>query len=165
MVDDAAALRGSGGDKNLRWGGFALGFSLGGFFDGILLHQILQWHHLLSGLDQEGRDIRFLILTDGLFHALMYVITAIGLWFLWRARSSLAGTTVGDRLIAHALIGFGSWHVIDAFLSHWILGLHRIRMDVANPLVWDLIWLFVFGGLSLLAGMALRRNHQNGICC
>lgn len=30
-----------------RWGA-ALGFALGGFFDGILLHQILQWHHLLS---------------------------------------------------------------------------------------------------------------------
>src|SRR5687768_8252330 len=30
-----------------RWGA-VLGFALGGFFDGILLHQILQWHHLLS---------------------------------------------------------------------------------------------------------------------
>src|SRR5690606_18965301 len=30
-----------------RWG-TVLGFALGGFFDGILLHQILQWHHLLS---------------------------------------------------------------------------------------------------------------------
>lgn len=25
-----------------------LGFALSGFFDGVLLHQILQWHHLLS---------------------------------------------------------------------------------------------------------------------
>ena len=31
----------------MRWSGL-LGFALGGFFDGILLHQILQWHHLLS---------------------------------------------------------------------------------------------------------------------
>ncbi|MDR6821049.1 putative membrane protein [Neorhizobium sp. 2083] len=157
MVDDAAAQSGSGGDKNLRWGGIALGFSLGGFFDGILLHQILQWHHLLSGLDQEGRDIRFLIMTDGLFHAFMYVVAAIGLWLLWRAREFLASAVMGDRLFADALLGFGGWHIIDAFLSHWTLDLHRIRMDVANPVVWDLIWLMLFGVIPLLAGMALRR--------
>jgi uncharacterized membrane protein len=30
-----------------------LGFAFGGFFDGILLHQVLQWHHLLSGIGPE----------------------------------------------------------------------------------------------------------------
>ena len=36
-----------------------LGFALGGFIDGILLHQVLQWHHLLSLVEGEGlRDIR-----------------------------------------------------------------------------------------------------------
>jgi hypothetical protein len=28
--------------------GILLGIGLGGFVDGIVLHQILQWHHLLS---------------------------------------------------------------------------------------------------------------------
>ena len=28
--------------------GLLLGIGLGGFVDGIVLHQILQWHHLLS---------------------------------------------------------------------------------------------------------------------
>ena len=32
----------------LALAGGVLGFSLGGFFDGILLHQVLQWHHLFS---------------------------------------------------------------------------------------------------------------------
>jgi uncharacterized membrane protein len=36
--------------RRIAWGGFWLGFALGGFFDGIILHQILQWHHLLSGV-------------------------------------------------------------------------------------------------------------------
>lgn len=34
--------------RPLAWAGGCIGFSLGGFFDGILLHQVLQWHHLLS---------------------------------------------------------------------------------------------------------------------
>jgi uncharacterized membrane protein len=30
--------------------GIFLGLGLGGFVDGILLHQILQWHHMLSSV-------------------------------------------------------------------------------------------------------------------
>jgi uncharacterized membrane protein len=29
--------------------GFLMGIGLGGFIDGILLHQILQWDHMLTG--------------------------------------------------------------------------------------------------------------------
>src|SRR5690606_41087677 len=71
-------------DLRLEWAGYALGFGLGGFFDGILLHQVLQWHHLLSGVEQARQDIRVLILADGLFHVLMYVVAGMGLWLLWR---------------------------------------------------------------------------------
>ncbi|MFN4099033.1 MAG: DUF2243 domain-containing protein, partial [Pararhodobacter sp.] len=54
----------------LRHGSFWLGFALGGFFDGIVLHQVLQWHHLLSGYapSDTATDLRFQILADGLFH-------------------------------------------------------------------------------------------------
>jgi len=34
--------------RSLLWAGLVLGFALGGFLDGILLHQLLQWHHFLS---------------------------------------------------------------------------------------------------------------------
>jgi uncharacterized membrane protein len=62
----AAALRGNlatravfGGmdhatpTSSLRWT-IVLGFGLGGFFDGIILHQVLQWHHLLSLWNETG---------------------------------------------------------------------------------------------------------------
>jgi len=65
------------GTASLRWPGLMLGLAFGGFFDGIVLHQILQWHHLLSGLSG-GRfaDLRVQLLADGLFHALMYGLAA-----------------------------------------------------------------------------------------
>ena len=28
--------------------GILFGLGLGGFFDGIILHQVLQWHHMLT---------------------------------------------------------------------------------------------------------------------
>ena len=75
------ASRTSGAGRAWAIWGAVLGFALGGFFDGILLHQILQWHHLLSlvpGLE----DIRLQILWDGYFHALMYALAALGLFGL-----------------------------------------------------------------------------------
>ena len=133
-----------------------LGIALGGFFDGILLHQILQWHHLLSlvpGLD----DLRAQILWDGYFHALMYLLAALGLWGIWRAH--LRRVEIEGRPLLGALIaGFGLWHILDSVLSHWLLGIHRIRIDSDMPLLWDLLWFVVFGLLPLGIGGALGRG-------
>jgi uncharacterized membrane protein len=146
----------------LHWAGYLLGFALGGFFDGILLHQVLQWHHLLSGMDSTTfDDIRVQILADGLFHALMYVVAIAGLWLAWRSRRAFTLPDAGRRLLAAALIGFGIWHALDALLSHWLLGIHRIRMDTSIPLVWDLAWLVLFGIVPLAAGILLGR-HGSG---
>ncbi|OON60844.1 hypothetical protein B0920_18000 [Massilia sp. KIM] len=137
------------------WGA-ALGFALGGFFDGILLHQILQWHHLLSlvpGLD----DLRTQVLWDGYFHLLMYLVAALALWRLWRTGRE-RGVAWGWPLAGALLVGFGVWHLIDAVLSHWLLGIHRIRIDSANPLAWDLAWLAAFGLVPLVAGWRLLRQ-------
>ena len=30
--------------------GILLGVGLGGFFDGIVLHQLLQWHHMITNI-------------------------------------------------------------------------------------------------------------------
>ncbi|WP_410216278.1 DUF2243 domain-containing protein [Paracoccus sp. (in: a-proteobacteria)] len=140
--------------------GIVLGIGLGGFFDGILLHQILQWHHLLS-LVPGMTDIRSQILWDGLFHGLMYVLAAVGLFGLWRAHRGTQPLR-GRALAASVLIGFGLWHILDNVLSHWLLGIHRIRDDSPNPLLWDLIWLAAFGIVPILLAVTLLRGQDNG---
>ena len=145
-------------DHGFAAGSVLLGIALGGFFDGILLHQILQWHHLLSAVEGDPfRDLRVQILADGLFHALMYVLAAGGLWRLWRHgrdRGSLA---------AGALLGFGLWHVLDGIVSHWLLGIHHVRMDSDRRLAWDLAF-FVAGAACALAGWrwAAREAGRGG---
>ena len=144
------------------WAGLTLGFALGGFFDGILLHQILQWHHLLSGLEQARADLRFLILTDGLFHLLMYLVAGVGLWLLVKAKHELDRPGVTGRLVSAGLVGFGLWHVADALVSHWLLGIHRIRTDAANPLLWDILWVCAFGLVPLVIGWLIARRRPIG---
>ena len=150
--------------RKLCWGAFFVGLGLGGFFDGILLHQVLQWHHLLSNVDAPGlRDVRMQILADGVFHLLMYVIAGVGLVKLWRARAACAEPGAGALLWGYALLGFCIWHFLDGVLSHWILGIHRVRDDVPNPLAWDLGWLFLFGVIPLFfAWRLLRKGSDSG---
>lgn len=145
--------------RSFRWAGYLLGFSLAGFFDGILLHQILQWHHLLSALEGAAfADLRVQVLADGAFHAIMYLLAAVGLWLLWRNRVEFAWPRSDRILLAAGLLGFGLWHLVDAVVVHWSLGFHRIRMDTAYPLLWDLIWLAIFGLIPLAVGWWVGRS-------
>jgi len=143
----------TGAGRRLSWSGYFLGFALGGFFDGILLHQILQWHHLLSAINSD--DLRFQVIADGYFHGSMYVIAGVGLWML-----ATSGQGSPRLLLANVLIGFGIWHVVDSVLSHWLLGIHRIRMDSGDPLFWDLLWFAAFGLVPLVLGVLMRRKSD-----
>ena len=148
--------------RRFRWAGYLIGVALGGFFDGILLHQVLQWHHLLSLVDSPVlRDIRAQILADGLFHVLMYLIALYGLSLLWRSRQAFAHASGGRMLGACVLLGFGVWNVVDVVLFHWVLVIHRTRLDSAYPLFWDIAWLVLFGLAFIGAAWALRRRAAN----
>jgi uncharacterized membrane protein len=140
----------------LRTPSFLLGFALGGFFDGILLHQILQWHHLLS-LWTRPDDFAFQSTWDGLFHAAHYAIAAGALYVLWRRRGAAAEAGAGRLIAGWAFLGFGAWHILDVVAFHWILVMHRIRIGVENPLAYDLAFV-ALGLVSLLIGLAFLRR-------
>lgn len=145
-------------DRDGRLAACLIGFSMGGLFDGILLHQILQWHHTLSGVNTGAlRDLRLQIVFDGLFHAGMYAIGFLGVYLLLRHRVTVSR----QRLWALMTISFGVWHVLDTLIVHWLLGLHRVRTDVPDPLMWDIAWLVWFGMLPIWAGwMMVRREGR-----
>jgi uncharacterized membrane protein len=150
--------------RALGWAGFLLGFGLGGFFDGILLHQILQWHHLLSLVTRAPfQDIRVQILADGLFHLLMYVITFAGLRKLWKGRHQFSVPGSDRLLLSNAATGFGAWHMLDGVLSHWLLGIHRVRLDSEHLLFWDVLWFVVFGVAFVALGWWLRRGNGGSL--
>ena len=80
--------------------GLVLGVGLGGFVDGILLHQILQWHNMLSSVvpPTDLIDMKYNMIWDGLFHAVTWTMCVIGVGLLfrgpdrrWSDRSSAGG--------------------------------------------------------------------------
>jgi len=150
-------------DRRLTYAPFAasfvLGFALSGFFDGVLLHQILQWHHLLSLVEAEAvKDLRVQVFADGAFHAMMYVVAVVGLVMLWRGRDGLAEPGGSRRFWVGLALGFGAWNVVDVVVFHWILNFHHIRLDVVDPIAWDIGWLIAFGAIPILLALFLARR-------
>src|SRR3954471_6063354 len=96
--------------------GFFFGLGLGGFFDGIVLHQILQWHHMLTSAGHPAdsvENLKFNTLWDGIFHAGTYVFVVLGLIILWRAAHRAHLWWSGKLLLATILIGFGIFNLVE----------------------------------------------------
>ena len=141
-----------------------LGVGFGGFVDGIVLHQLLQWHHMVSAegccpADTLG-GLQDNTLADGVFHAVTWLVAFAGTLLAVRAwrRGELA-----PPWSLHAgglLFGWGLFNLLDS-ANHFILGLHHIRDDLGGPIAWDVGFL-VFALALLAAGAALARRARAG---
>ena len=149
------------GRNRLIGAGVFLGLGLGGFFDGIVLHQILQWHHMVSATypvtSIENFELNTLL--DGLFHAATYVFTVIGLYLLWRTLRDNRVLLSGRVLMGALLIGWGLFNVVEGIIDHHILQIHHVRPG-ENELLWDLAFL-AWGLVMLVSGWYLTRTSPN----
>jgi uncharacterized membrane protein len=144
---------------------FVLGLGLGGFIDGIVLHQILQWHHLLTDTgDHPGDTVSGLeanTLADGLFHLATWFLVAAGMLLTvrsWQRRELAPPWRVHLGML---LAGWGAFNLVEGLVDHQLLGIHHVRDDLGGPLGWDLAFLG-FGMLLVIAGMVLARRARAG---
>jgi uncharacterized membrane protein len=143
-----------------------LGLGMGGFVDGIVLHQILQWHHMISSV--EGRSVTTLAglqantVADGLFHSATWVLTWAGVvtgLVSWRQGRIAPSWSFHLGLV---LVGWGIFNLADGIVDHHLLGLHHVRDDLGGPLIWDIGFL-VFGAVLVLGGRLLHRHGVRGL--
>lgn len=147
---------------NLIVAGILLGMGAAGFFDGIVLHQILQWHHMLTSIRPATPMPNFEVNTfwDGLFHAFDYVLTVAGVTFLWRAASNKNIPLSLKTFVGSLLIGAGSFNFIEGTINHQILGIHHVKPG-PNQLAWDIGFLALGVGLAAIGWILLRTKQQN----
>ncbi len=152
--------RAAGGDerRSIVGPGIVLGVGLGGFVDGIVLHQLLQWHHLISSTEAGDTTsvsgLEANTLADGLFHAATWLLTAAGLWWLWRSVSRRR-VTLDRQFLGWLLVGWGAFNVADEVVFHALLDLHHIR-EGGNELAYDLGFT-ALGVLLVAVGLLLVR--------
>ncbi len=152
----------------LRTPGIVLGIGLGGFVDGIVLHQVLQWHHLLSSTDSDNIGVtyyptdtvdglRMNTLADGAFHVVTWLAVLIGLAMLYNRMTGSPRQAWGSgALWGWILVGWGAFNLVEGVLDHHILGIHHVRGG-PNQLWWDLGFL-ALGVALVVAGWLLQRR-------
>jgi uncharacterized membrane protein len=143
--------------------GIVLGIGLGGFLDGIALHQIAHWHNMgsailpPSSLEAMKTNMRW----DGYFHAATWVITALGVYLLWRDGFTRAAMPPLSAFLGQLLLGWGVFNLVEGTIDHHLLGLHHVRDLPVHVPIYD--WLFLaIGGVGLIVlGGALSRTRRS----
>jgi len=163
IAGDTSAQRG-----RIRLPGILLGVGLGGFVDGILFHQLLQWHHMLSSTDSDNvgidaypvdtvHGLKINTLWDGVFHTFTWLTILIGLATLYsRVTTDRREVFTARALWGWILVGWGLFNLVEGIVDHHILGIHHVRTG-AHQTAWDIGFL-AFGGLLIAAGHALQRQ-------
>lgn len=143
--------------KSLVAAGTVIGIGMGGFVDGIVFHQILQLHNMLSARVPTDTLVgaKVNMVWDGVFHAGVWCATAIGIAMLWRAVKRADVRLSGRALFGSMLLGWGLFNVVEGVIDHQLLELHHVY-ERLGPSVWD--WVFLaFGAALILTGwMTIR---------
>jgi uncharacterized membrane protein len=146
-------------ERRLVVAGLLLGVGFGGFVDGIVLHQILQWHHLLTSTgDHPATTVAGLetnTLWDGLFHAATWLAALAGLFLLWSTMRE-GHHAPGRPLIGLILAGWGAFNLVEGIVDHHILTIHHVKAG-EDQLAFDLAFLGL-GAALVVAGLLLVRG-------
>ncbi|WP_410579336.1 DUF2243 domain-containing protein [Amycolatopsis sp. lyj-108] len=131
-----------------------LGLGFGGFVDGIVAHQILGWHHMLSSWypPDTPEDLHLNMVGDGLFHLLCLIFVVLGVVLLNRGNR-----LPGPVLWAGALAGWGVFNLVEGTVDHLILGVHHVRPGV-HQTAYDLGFL-VLGAVLVAIGTLMARQR------
>ncbi len=152
----------SGPDRPVVAAGILLGVGLGGFIDGIVLHQILQWHNMLSGwippTDLVAMKVN--MVWDGMFHLFTWLMTAIGIGLLWRAGQRQV-PWVTRSFVGALLLGWGLFNTIEGVIDHQFLGVHHVHPG-PYELAADLAFL-AFGLALIIGGIAMIRSGRDTV--
>jgi uncharacterized membrane protein len=145
--------------------GLLLGVSLGGLVDGILLHQIVQWHNMGSAIAPPTTLALMAINMrwDGFFHAAVWLVTLIGVYWLLldgRRCEPLPDIKTFTGLL---FLGWGLFNLVEGILDHHLLGLHHVRDLPAHVPLYD--WLFLLiGGVGFIGlGWLLSRTSRSAL--
>lgn len=144
--------------------GVLFGLGLGGFFEGVVLHQLLQWHHVLSSAGYPPHDVanlQFNIFWDGVFHVVTWLFVGGGVFSLWRAACGAHLWWSGKLLVGTLLIGFGLFNLVEGTVDHHLLGLHHVNETVPREqwVYWDVAFL-AWGAAMLIGGWVVYRDGR-----
>ncbi len=143
--------------------GIFLGIGMGGFVDGIVFHQLLQFHNMLSAKYPPTSVVHLEVnmFWDGIFHTFTWIMTAVGIAVLWCAVRQPDAYLSGRSLVGSICLGWGLFNLVEGVINHHVLHLHHVR-EVPGHLPWDLAFL-ASGAILMTLGFALIRSANTNV--
>lgn len=134
---------------------------MGGFADGILFHQVLQIHGMLSAMLPRTSLLNEEInmFWDGIFHAVTWLATAADIGLLWRSARRTKVTLPTSAFGGSLLIGWGLFNLVEGSVNHVLLGLHHVVERLGLSFL-DWALLAVSLGLIALGWQLIRAATQ-----
>jgi uncharacterized membrane protein len=156
------------GSRGITLPAILLGVGLGGFLDGILLHQLLQWHHMLTSTNSDHIGIKYYpastvpglrmnTVWDGVFHAVTWLSVLTGLGLLYSRVTTGRSRLWGSRALwGWILVGWGLFNLVEGIVDHHILAIHHVHGG-PYQLWWDLAFLLL-GAVLVGLGWLVQRG-------
>lgn len=153
--------------KPLTRAGIFLGVGLGGFVDGIVFHQMLQFHNMLTGRIPKDTvaNAEINMFWDGIFHSFTWIMTVVGVILLFRAHSARNILWTNRVFTGSLFLGWGLFNLIEGVIDHHILHLHHV-VESKGESIYDFLFLlsgvlFIVGGWwAIRSGKAAATGHK-----
>ncbi len=142
-----------------------LGIGLGGFIDGIVFHQILQWHEMLSNkvpVDTlMGKSVN--MFWDGIFHLFCLLVVLVGLISLWKLFFRSDVNRSGKLLSGGMLLGWGLFNIVEGLIDHHLLKLHNIKETTPNKAEFNIYFLVFSLLITAIGYFSVYHKNQHKV--
>lgn len=147
----------------LKTAAIVLGIGIGGFIDGIVFHQLLQWHEMISNkippVTLLAKSVN--MFWDGIFHAFNLLVVITGIVLLWQLLERKNINKSAKLFFGGLLVGWGLFNIVEGIINHQLLKLHYVKDVTNNVEAWNYGFLFI-SALILLLGFFLGRQKIKG---
>lgn len=134
------------------WSGILFGVGLIAFFDEVVFHQLLHWHHFY---DRSTMSIG--LISDGLFHAFSWFATIASLFMFADLRRRKALWL--SRWTGGVFLGAGVFQLYDGIIQHKVMRIHEIRYNV-DILPYDVTWNIAAIGMILIGLLIILKTRS-----
>jgi uncharacterized membrane protein len=140
-----------------------IGIGIGGFIDGTFLHQILQWHEMLSNkippLTLLNKSVN--MFWDGVFHAFCLVVTLVGIFMLFKLFFRKDVLITYSTFIGGLLLGWAVFNIVEGIIDHQLLKLHNVREVTPNIEIWNMGFLGFSVLMALVGYLMIAKGRRN----
>jgi len=153
-------------ENPMVWAGVVLGMGFGGLADGIVLHSILGWHHLICAGGAEFcqpssiEQLKLENTQDGYFDLALWFVLLAGTAMLFRAVRCAGPAARARVLCGSMLVGCGIFNLLEGLINHQILGIHHVLPGSPHQFLFDMLFL-ANGALFFVIGAWLIRPPRS----